>query len=331
MLRLRPAVLLFYLVPLFVAAFLATLASASIGSLSGWGFPLQWKIGGCTTINGGLTCAAEYDNWLFLAADTLFYTLVGYVLLYAGYVVAPSTVKRVAILSPRTVLFNTLIASVFTLATGWLGTEQFVSPGGFSGQSYGFPLAWKTTLASCPPPCIQANGTRYDWILLTGDLLFYLTVGYGILLYVLRSRDQPHTFKVKLESGRVLGILALAVIGLSCGNYAYDSVYGTGNHWSGYGMLVLDHYGFRSANLLVVWLKDVGPGTATATGISIKNADGSGPAASYALNLTIDQGSLGMISENTTSQGLQLAQNGTYNLQITESQFREYTFSVTWT
>jgi hypothetical protein len=315
---------------LFVVAFLATLASASIGSLSGWGFPLQWKIGGCTTINGGLTCAAESDNWLFLAADTLFYTLVGYVFLYLGHAVVPAILDRVAILSPRIILFNALVASIITLATGWLGTGQMASPGGFLAQSYGFPLAWKTTFASCPPPCIQANGTQYDWILLTSDLIFYLTAGYFILLYWLRPPTQPHGFKVKLESVRLLGILALAVIALSCGNYAYDSVYGTGNHWSGYGMLALDHHSFQKANLLTVWLKDIGPGTATANRIYIKNSNG-GPVASYALNLTIDQGSLGMISENTTSQGLQLVQNGTYTLQITEGGVREYTFTVTWT
>lgn len=327
----RPAVLFFYLVPLFVVGFLAALASASIGSLSGWGFPLQWKIGGCTTITGAVTCAAESDNWLFLAADTLSYTLVGYALLFLGYRAAPTIVNRVALLSPRIVLLDTLVASIITLATGWLGTGGFASPGGFSGQSYGFPLAWKTTLASCPPPCIQANGTQYDWILFTCDLIFYLTAGYCILLYSLRTPTQSHRFKVKLESVRVLGILALAVIALSIGNYAYDSAYGTGNNWSGYGMLVLDHYSFQQANLLTVWLKDLGPGTASANSLYIKNANG-GPVASYALNLTIDQGSLGMISENTTSQGLQLTQSSTYNLQITEgSGAREYTFTVTWT
>ena len=290
---------------------------------------MQWKIGGCTTINGGLTCSAESYNWLFLAADTALYTLAGFVLLYLGYRVAPTVVSHAALLSPRIILFNVLLASTITLATGWFGTGGFVSPGGFSGQGYGFPLPWKTTLASCPPPCIQANGTQYDWILLTSDLIFYLTVGYCILLYLLRSPTQPHRFKTKLGSARVLGILALAVIALSLGNYAYDAAYGTGNNWSGYGMLVLDHYSFQNANLLSVWLKDMGSGSATIDRAYIKNSTGS--LASYSVNLTIDQGSLGMISENTTSQGLHLAQNGTYTLQVAELGAREYTFTVTWT
>ena len=53
--------------------------------------------------------------------------------------------------------------------------------------------------------------------------------------------------------------------------------------------------------------------------------------ASYPLSLTIDLGALGMVSENTTNQGLQLIQNGTYNLKIIEGQYREYTFTITLT
>jgi len=174
----RPSVLLFYLVPIIAAAFLATLASASIGSLSGWGFPFQWKIGGCTTINGTLICAAEYDNWLFFAADTASFVLVGYAVTFVGYRLAPRIIERVAILGPRSVLFAALFGSAITLATGFLSSGQLASPGGFSGQNYGFPLVWKTSLASCPPPCIQANGTYYDWIFLVGDILFYTTACY---------------------------------------------------------------------------------------------------------------------------------------------------------
>jgi hypothetical protein len=138
---LKPTVLLFYLIPLSVAAFLSTLASGSIGSLSGWGFPLQWKIGGCTYINGGLVCAEEFDNLLFFAADTAFFVLVGYAVMFAGYRLAPRIIERVANLGPRSVLFAALFGLAISLATGFLSSGQFVSPGGFSGQSYGFPLS----------------------------------------------------------------------------------------------------------------------------------------------------------------------------------------------
>jgi len=329
----RPSVLLFYLVPIIAAAFLATLAGASIGSLSGWGFPLQWKIGGCTTINGSLTCAAEYDNWLFFVADTAFFVLVGYAVTFVGYRLAPRIIERVAILGPRSVLFAALFGSAITLATGFLSSGQLAGPGGFLGQNYGFPLVWKTSFASCPPPCIQANGTYYDWISLVGDILFYTTAGYVGLPYWLRRLNTVQRAKIHLGARRVLAVLALTVIALSAGNYAYDAVYGTGNHWTGYGRLTIDHFSFQQSNLLTVWFRDIGPGTAAISNIYIQSANG-GPVASYPLNLTIDQGALGMISENTTSQGLQLVPNDRYNLRLIESQssdIREYTFTVTLT
>ncbi len=327
----RPNVLLFYLIPLSVAAFLLTLASGSIGSLSGWGFPLQWKIGGCANINGGLVCAEEFDNLLFFAADTAFFVLVGYAVIFAGYRLAPRIIERVAILGPRSVLFAALFGLAVTLATGFLSSGQLVSPGGFSGQNYGFPLVWKTSLASCPPPCIQANGTHYDWIFLVGDMFFYTTAGYLGLPYWLRRLHTPQRLKIHRRSGRILGVLALTMIALSTGNYAYDSVYGTGNHWTGYGRLVLDHYSFQNANVVTIWLNDIGPGTVTLSTLYIKNANGYGPVALYPVGVTINQGTLGMISENTTSQGLQLTQNGAYNLQVVTSQNVQVTFTVTWT
>src|SRR5260370_6858687 len=119
----RPSVLLFYLVPIIAAAFLATLASASIGSLSGWGFPFQWKIGGCTTINGTLICAAEYDNWLFFAADTASFVLVGYPVTFVGYRLAPQIIERGAILGPRRVLFSSLFRSALILPMGCISSR----------------------------------------------------------------------------------------------------------------------------------------------------------------------------------------------------------------
>src|SRR3989449_3849347 len=290
----RLSVLLFYLLPIIAAAFLATLAGASIGSRSGWGFPLQWKIGGCTIINGGLVCAEEFDNLLFFAVDTAFFGLVGYAVIFVGYRLAPRIIERVAILGPRSVLFAALFGSAITLATGFLSSGQLVSPGGFSGQNYGFPLVWKTSLASCPPPCLQANGTYYDWIFLVGDMLFYTTAAYICLPYWLRRLHTAQRLKIQLLSRRALGVLALTVIALSAGNYAYDSVYGTGNNWTGYGRLVLDHYSFQNANVVTIWLNDIGPGTVTLTSLNIKNANGYGPVASYQLGVTIDQGTLGM-------------------------------------
>jgi len=156
----------------------------------------------------------------------------------------------------RSYVFIALFAATLTLATGWLSSTISYSPAGVISQGYGFPFAWKVIDASCPPPCIQANGTFYDWFAFAGDLLFFIAITYLIVLYSLRKRQALRTV---LESRKLLGLLALLVIALAAGNYAYDSVYGTGNHWTGYGILELDHYSFQNANLLTLWIRNYGP------------------------------------------------------------------------
>jgi len=230
------------------------------------------------------------------------------------------------LLRDRSYVFTALVATVLTLATGWLSSTVFYSPGGFISQGYGFPLAWKEVFASCPPPCIQANGTQYDPFSFTGDLLFFVAITYAIFFYLL-SKSQ--TLRRLLESRKLLGVLALLVIALATGNYAYDSVYGTGNHWTGYGRFQLDHYSFQNLNLLTLWIIDNGPGNVTLTNLSI--TDGAGTQASFPISITIDQNTIASVAENTTSQGLHMIQNGVYNVGIITSRNVQTTFTVTWT
>jgi hypothetical protein len=226
----------------------------------------------------------------------------------------------------RTYVFVVLFAAILTIASGWLATGVLYSPGGFISQDYGFPFGWKVVDASCPPPCIQANGTFYDWFAFAGDLLFFSAIAYFTILYLL-GRSQ--TIRTITESRKLLGLLTLVVIALATGNYAYDSVYGTGNHWTGYGNLQLDHYSFQNANLLTLWIKNYGPGTVTLTNLSI--TDGSGTRATFPISLSIDPNIMGSIAENTTSQGLHLAQNGVYRAEVVTSRNVQVTFTVTWT
>src|SRR2546428_1711662 len=68
-----------------------TLATVFVGNgISGYGFPLAWKTGGCPPpgieISASCLLAIGYD-WLNFGLDALFYTFVGYglVLVYAKY------------------------------------------------------------------------------------------------------------------------------------------------------------------------------------------------------------------------------------------------------
>jgi hypothetical protein len=229
-------------------------------------------------------------------------------------------------LRDRTYVFIALVAAILTLATGWLSSTISYSPAGFISQGYGFPFAWKEVDASCPPPCIQANGTFYNWFAFAGDLLFFIAITYLIVLYSLRKRQALRTV---LESRKLLGLLALVVIALAADNYAYDSVYGTGNHWTGYEILELDHYSFQNANLLTLWIRNYGPGAVTLTNLSI--TDGSGAQAAFPISVSIDPNTMGSISENTTGQGLRLTQSGVYKAAVITSRNVQMTFTASWT
>ena len=124
----------------------------------------------------------------------------------------------------------------------------------------------------------------------------------------------------------------LVVTVLAVGNYSYDSVYGTGNNWTGYGRLQLENnYTFQSGNLLTFWIVNYGPGTVTLTNLYIANAYGTGSVASYPISMTIDPNAVGMLAENTTSQGVQLTQSSTYTIRLITSRNVQTTFTITWT
>jgi len=125
--------------------------------------------------------------------------------------------------------------------------------------------------------------------------------------------------------------MMLAVVGLAAGNYGYDSVYGTGNHWTGYGTLGLDKYNFQNANVLTLWVRNFGPGTVTLTNLKISNPGDYGNRATYQISVAINPSTVAAISENTTSQGLQLIQYADYNVQFVTTRNVTITFTVTWT
>jgi hypothetical protein len=68
-----------------------TLATVIIGnSVGGYGFPLAWKTGGCSSLGIEISAScllAIGHDWLSFGLDVLFYTLIGYamVLAYSKY------------------------------------------------------------------------------------------------------------------------------------------------------------------------------------------------------------------------------------------------------
>jgi hypothetical protein len=100
-----------------------------------------------------------------------------------------------------------LVTAALTLATGWLATTILFSPAGFISQGYGFPFAWKVVDSSCPPLCIQANGTFYDRFTFAGDLIFFMAATFAIFYYL---PPKSQALRNWLVSRKLLGLLTLS-------------------------------------------------------------------------------------------------------------------------
>ena len=92
------------------------------------------------------------------------------------------------------------IGVLVTLATGFFANNYY---------SYGFPLPWKTLVASgiCPPepwlqiPCYLRIATSYNWAYFALDALFYTGIGYALGL-------PPANFR-KFLSSKVKKLLSM--------------------------------------------------------------------------------------------------------------------------
>lgn len=94
----------------------------------------------------------------------------------------------------------TLLAFSFliTFATGWILVGYGTNPAGIGDQDYGFPLPWRDVIIPCasgPPICSQAGGTLFylGWFVV--DVLFYVVIGYGLLLMLKRFRVKTEDLK----------------------------------------------------------------------------------------------------------------------------------------
>src|SRR5436309_10159505 len=87
---------------------------------------------------------------------------------------------RPVVLWPTLILIVTFLTLVTILIGNWIG-------------GYGFPLARKTR--GCPPPGIAISTScllaiAYDWLGFGPDILFYTTIGYGLLLAYAKYRSR---------------------------------------------------------------------------------------------------------------------------------------------
>ena len=112
------------------------------------------------------------------------------------YKVSAPNLRLILLLIPSAVLV--------TVSTGWLLTGEFFTPGAIWWDSYGFPLAWRVQLMrGCPPWCsLPSSETIFNPFFFAIDCLFYLAIGYSIILAHRRIGRRGSNLRMGAKGGR---------------------------------------------------------------------------------------------------------------------------------
>ena len=112
------------------------------------------------------------------------------------YMVSAPNLRLILLLIPSAVLV--------TVSTGWLLTSELVTPAALWWDNYGFPLAWRVQLMrGCPPWCsLPSSETIINPLFFTIDCLFYLAIGYSIILAHRRISRRGSNLRLGAQGGR---------------------------------------------------------------------------------------------------------------------------------
>jgi len=112
------------------------------------------------------------------------------------YKVSAPNLRLILLLIPSAVLV--------TVSTGWLLTSELVTPAALWWGSYGFPLPWRVQLMrGCPPWCsLPSSETIINPLFFTIDCLFYLAIGYSIILAHRRIGRRGSNLRLGAKGGR---------------------------------------------------------------------------------------------------------------------------------
>jgi hypothetical protein len=141
-------------------------------------------VGGVMFLFGATFWAAPYDSGITVGQEnwSSLFTLTGLVFSgVCGFLLVRGQTRKTLVPAIRLIIPLVPVGIFLALATGWFTTDQGVNPGGITASNYGVPFTWKVQQTSCPPPCVQANGTIYNPLFLALDLLFFILVGYVLL------------------------------------------------------------------------------------------------------------------------------------------------------
>ena len=111
---------------------------------------------------------------------------------------------KLSIPNARATLALVASAVSVTLSTGWFLPSEFYTPGGVWWESFGFPLAWRVQLMrSCPPWCnLPSSEAIFNPVFFAIDCLFYLAIGYSIILFQRRIGRGSSNLRLGAEGSR---------------------------------------------------------------------------------------------------------------------------------
>ena len=115
-----------------------------------------------------------------------------------------SETYKLSIPNARAILVLVASAVSVTLSTGWFLPSEFYTPGGVWWESYGLPLAWRVQLMrSCPPWCnLPSSETIFNPAFFAIDCLFYMAIGYCVILVYSRTRRGGRNLRLAAKGSR---------------------------------------------------------------------------------------------------------------------------------
>jgi hypothetical protein len=107
------------------------------------------------------------------------------------------TQRKSTVLTGQIAVTLGIFGILAALVSGVLFTFQIVNPGCGSIDS-GFPVPWIQTPQGCPPN--WPSGTVYAWPFLALDALFYMGIGYAILIIYTRRMKHAVSNSLRVKS-----------------------------------------------------------------------------------------------------------------------------------
>jgi hypothetical protein len=243
------------------------------------------------------------------------------------------------------ILLITSLAVLVTLSTGWLLTEELVTPAAIWWNNYGFPLAWRVdVMRGCPPWCnLPSSTTTFNLLSFVIDWGFFLAIGLTALLaykplgqrlILVSSPIRRFIAQHQHPSSRTLAVALIAIASLAVVETtllwaaAIPSEPCNSNCQSQTARLSMVQFWANSPTNATVKIMNSGTTSATLSSYSVTdNANNQYVSSSWS-GPTINPGVAVAFPVTIDGLGFNFGWGGMYTLKIVDSRGNQYTFST---